>query len=140
MAGLRGRGASRTRICGASVMSHRGTSATLTRHQADSLLTPHDIRLPPAVCMECWHATFQGTTVNIGQRRIANLLGAHTETVNLALHELEDREHICIRGAAKARCIYHLCSLVFGQKQRAGFEEVISRPSCTPRLASVGTD
>ena len=83
---------------------------------------------------------FQGTTVNIGQRRIANLLGAHTETVNLALHELEDREHICIRGAGKARRIYHLCSLVFGQKQRAGFEEVISSPSRTPRLATVGTD
>ena len=83
---------------------------------------------------------FQGTTVNIGQRRIANLLGAHTETVNLALHELEERKHICIRGVAKARRIYHLCSSVFGQKQRAGVEEVISSPSRTPRLASVRSD
>jgi hypothetical protein len=30
--------------------------------------------------------------------------------------------------------------LVFGQKQRAGFEEVISSPSRSPRLASVRTD
>lgn len=58
---------------------------------------------------------FPGTTVNMGQRRIANLLGTHTETVNLALHELEERKHICIRGAGKARRIYHLCSSVFGQ-------------------------
>ncbi len=84
--------------------------------------------------------TFQGTTVNIGQRRIANLLGTHTETVNLALHELAERKHICIRGVGKARRIYHLCSLVFGQKQRAGIEEVISSPSRSPRLASVRSD
>lgn len=84
--------------------------------------------------------TFQGTTVNMGQRRIAKLLGIHTETVNLALHELEQRRHICIRGAGKARRVYHLCSMVFGQKQRAGIEEVISSPSRTPRLASVRMD
>jgi hypothetical protein len=76
----------------------------------------------------------------MGQRRIANLLGAHSETVNLALHELEERKHICIRGAGRALRIYHLCSSVFGQKQRAGAEEVISSPSRTPRLASVGSD
>src|SRR5580658_1802240 len=30
---------------------------------------------------------FQGTTANIGQRRIANLLGVHVGTVNRSLHE-----------------------------------------------------
>ena len=80
---------------------------------------------------------FQGTTANIGQRRIAKLLGVHAETVNLAIHELEACKHIRVRGTGKARRIYHLCSLVFGQKQRAGIEEVISSPSRTPRLASV---
>ena len=83
---------------------------------------------------------FQGTTANIGQRRIANLLGVHVGTVNRALHELEEHEHITIRGRGNGRRIYHLRSLVFGQKQRAGVEEVISSPSRTPRLASVGTD
>ena len=80
---------------------------------------------------------FQGTTVRMGQRRIASLLGAHVETVNLAIQELEARQHICIRGAGKARRVYHPRSAIFGQKQRAGVEEVISSPSRTPRLASV---
>ena len=80
---------------------------------------------------------FQGTAVRIGQRRIAGLLGVHQETVNLALHELESSEHISIRGAGKNRRSYHLHSLVFGQKQRAGIEEVISSPSGTRRFASM---
>jgi hypothetical protein len=80
---------------------------------------------------------YQGTTVKIGQRRIAKLLGLHVETVNLAIHELEGRRHIVVRGNGKARRLYHLSSAVFGQKQRAGVEEVISSPSRTPRLASV---
>jgi hypothetical protein len=45
---------------------------------------------------------FQGTTANIGQRRIANLLGVHVGTVNRSLHELEERRHIAIRGKGKA--------------------------------------
>jgi hypothetical protein len=53
---------------------------------------------------------------------------------------LEAHQHISIRGSGKGRRIYHLRSLVFGQKQRAGIEEVISSPSRTPRLASVRTD
>jgi hypothetical protein len=79
---------------------------------------------------------YQGTTVRIGQRRIAGLLGVHLETVNVALHELELSGHISIRGSGKERRCYHLHSSVFGQKQRAGIEEVISSPSRTPRLAS----
>jgi DNA-binding MarR family transcriptional regulator len=81
--------------------------------------------------------TFQGTTASIGQRRIAGLLGLHVETVNRALHQLESRRHISIRGVGKNRRTYHLHSMVFGQKQRAGIEEVISSRSRTPRLASI---
>jgi DNA-binding MarR family transcriptional regulator len=80
---------------------------------------------------------YQGTTVRIGQRRIAGLLGVHVETVNVALHQLESRKHISINGSGKDRRSYHLHSPVFGQKQRAGFEEVISSPSRMPRLATV---
>jgi hypothetical protein len=80
---------------------------------------------------------YQGTTVRIGQRRIAKLLGLHVETVNVAIHELEDRQHIAIRGSGRARRVYHLASFVFGQKQRAGVEEVIGSPSGGRRLASV---
>ena len=79
---------------------------------------------------------YQGTTVRIGQRRVAKLLGLHVETVNVALHQLESCEHIAIRGSGKDRRTYHLQSRVFGQKQRAGIEEVISSPSRTRRLAS----
>ena len=80
---------------------------------------------------------YQGATVKIGQRRIAKLLGVHVETVNVAIHELEDRRHIAIQGEGKARLLYHLSSFVFGQKQRAGVEEVISSPSRMRRFASV---
>jgi hypothetical protein len=83
---------------------------------------------------------YQGTTVRIGQRRIARLLGLHVETVNAAIHELETLRHIAVRGQGKTRRIYHLCSSVFGQKQRDGIEEVISSPSRTPRFASIRTE
>jgi len=81
--------------------------------------------------------TFQGTTVSIGHRRIAGILGLHKETVGTAIHELEEGKHIVIRGRGKARRVYHLQSTVFGQKQRAGVEEVISSPSGGRRLATV---
>ena len=81
--------------------------------------------------------TYQGTTVSIGHRRIAGILGLHKETVGIAVRELEERKHIVIKGKGKARRVYHLQSPVFGQKQRAGIEEVISSPRRTPRLASV---
>ena len=83
---------------------------------------------------------YQGTTVRIGQRRVAKLLGLHVETVNVALHQLESCEHIAIRGGGKDRRTYHLQSRVFGQKQRDGIREVIRSPSRMPRLASVRRD
>ena len=103
----------------------------------DSVL--YDGRLSPAArCVYgvlARHA-YQGTTVRIGQRRIAKLLRMHLETVNATIHELERRGHIVINGIGKARRMYHLSSPVFGQKQRTGIEEVIGSPSGVPRLAS----
>lgn len=81
--------------------------------------------------------TYQGTTVSIGHRRMASLLGIHKETVGNAIQELEGRKHIVIRGSGKSRRVYHLESSVFGQKQRADIQELISSPSRTPRLATV---
>src|SRR5207249_1353532 len=78
-----------------------------------------------------------GTTVRIGQRRIATRLGFHLETVGHAIRKLEARGHITIVGRGNARRMYHLHSNVFGAKQRAGVEEVISSPSGGQRLASV---
>jgi hypothetical protein len=95
----------------------------------------------PGVTARCVYGVlaryaYQGTTVRIGQRRVAKLLGLHVETVNVALHQLESCDHIAIRGSGKDRSTYHLQSRVFGQKQRAGIEEVISSPSRTRRLAT----
>jgi hypothetical protein len=83
---------------------------------------------------------FQGTTVKIGQRRIAHVLGMHVETVNGAIHELEEREHIAIRGQGQSRRVYCLRSSVFGKKQCAGVDEVISSPSGGRRFASARRD
>jgi hypothetical protein len=41
------------------------------------------------------------------------------------------------QAVAPGAFICNACVAVFGQKQRAGIEEVISSPSRTPRLASV---
>jgi hypothetical protein len=104
----------------------------------DSVLRDHAL----SATARCVYAllsryTYQGTTVSIGHRRIAGILGVHKETVGTAIHELEGRKHIVIKGKGKTRRVYHLQSAVFGQKQRAGVEEVISSPSRTPRFASV---
>jgi len=82
---------------------------------------------------------FQGTTVKIGQRRIAKDLRCHVATVNSGIHELAACGHICIRSRGRSRGMYHLSSRVFGQKQRAGIEEAISSPSRMLRLASTRT-
>lgn len=44
-----------------------------------------------------------------------------------------------IANRAKTVCSYQLNSLVFGQKQRAGVQEIVSSPSGGRRLASVRT-
>ena len=82
-------------------------------------------------------AVHQGTVAKMGQRRISKLLGIHQETVALALRELAERGHITVSGNGNYRRTYHLHSDVFGQKQRAGVEEVIGSPSGGRRLATV---
>jgi len=53
---------------------------------------------------------FQGTTVRIGQRRIAKLLGIHLETVNKAIHELETAitypSRVTARPGESTTCIH----------------------------------
>lgn len=85
---------------------------------------------------------WQGTTAKIGQRRIADLLQIRQATVSAALKELAERGHIEVKSGkdgAKDRGLYCLLSPIFGQKQRAGVDEVISSPSGNRRLASVRT-
>ena len=83
-------------------------------------------------------AVWQGTTAKIGTRLIAGSIHASRRLVIDSLRRLEARGHIQKATVRRGeREIYVLNSLVFGQKQRAGIEEVISSPSRTPRLASV---
>ncbi len=104
----------------------------------DSVL--YDSRL--SLACRCVYAVLagsvhQGTVARMGQRRISKRLGIHQETVALALRELAAAGHITITGTGNLRRTYHLHSDVFGQKQRAGIQEIISSPSRTARLASV---
>jgi hypothetical protein len=71
---------------------------------------------------------------------MARSIHASRRLVIDSLRRLEEREHIQKAAVRRGeRELYVLNSLVFGQKQRAGIEEVISSPSRTPRLASVRT-
>ena len=93
-----------------------------------------DIRVYCMLAGPVW----QGTTAKIGTRLIAGSIHASRRLVIDSLRRLEARGHIQKATVRRGeREIYVLNSLVFGQKQRAGIEEVISSPSRTPRLASV---
>jgi hypothetical protein len=100
----------------------------------DAGLKVLDIRVYCMLAGSVW----QGTTARIGTRLIARSVHASRRLVIQSLGRLEKRGHlrraVVLRGQ---REIYILTSPVFGQKQRAGVEEVISSPSRTPRLASV---
>jgi hypothetical protein len=86
-------------------------------------------------------AVWQGSTAKIGTRLIAKSIHASRRLVIGSLRRLAARGHIQKTTRRRGeRELYVLTSMVFGQKQRAGIEEVISSPSRTPRLASVRID
>ena len=101
---------------------------------ADSRLEARDIRIYCVLAAGCW----QGSVANIGKRRIAKEARCAECKVSESLKRLETAGHIQrqpgqIRGQ---RARYVLLSLVFGQKQRAGVDEVALGPN-GPRLVSV---
>jgi hypothetical protein len=100
----------------------------------DRRLKPLDVRVYCIIS----GPTFQGTTSQVGQRLIANLIHAARVSVVESLRRLECCGHIkrAVRKRGR-REMYLMTSKVFGKKQRAGHEEIISSPSGTPRLASV---
>jgi hypothetical protein len=100
----------------------------------DKQLKPLDIRV---YCMISG-PTFQATTAKVGTRRIAECTHASRRLVIESIRRLEDCGHIR-RGKQQRgkRELYIVTSAVFGQKQRAGIQEVISGPSKTRRLATV---
>jgi hypothetical protein len=121
-------------VCGISAQFNEEKYARIP----DSVL--RDAELSPAA--RCVYGAlarhvYQGSTLNIGQRRLAHFVGMNVGTVNRSLHALEERSHITIVGEGKVRRVYHLNSFVFGKKQRAGVREAIGSPSGGLRLASV---
>jgi len=86
-------------------------------------------------------SVWQGNTARIGTRLLAGYVRASRRLVVKSLQRLERRGHIEKAAARRGqRQMYVLLSPIFGRKQRAGFEEVISSPSRSPRLASVRID
>lgn len=63
-------------------------------------------------------------SVTRGQRVIAQAIGAHVETVNRALHELEEHRHIEIQGAGQSRRRYKLLSPVYWLHGDSAGEEI----------------
>lgn len=103
----------------------------------------HDSEL--TACARCVYAelaswVFEGRIAKIGQRKIAQLLGFHQETVSLAILELAKRNHIRIgRDGNGKRQAYELLSPAFGQKQ--GKRDIIrSAPSGVPRYVSLDNE
>ena len=122
----------------------------LVRKPSQKLVQSHWNRIPDSVLLDkrlnasarCVYAylagtVHQGTVATVGQRRIAGKLGFSKSTVNEAIKELASNEHIKVIACGAQRYRYHLTSEVFGQKQRAGVETLVSAPR--RRLATVRT-
>ena len=111
--------------------------ARLPREVAcDQALKLLDIRVYCMLSGSVW----QGNTAQIGTRLLARYVGASRRLVVESLGRLEQRGHLHKAARRGQRQMYVLTSSVFGKKQRAGIEEVISSPSRTPRFASVGRE
>jgi hypothetical protein len=80
-----------------------------------------------------------GRTVRIGQRKIAELLGVHQETVLEGIKELCLHKHIEIARTASQRSIYILLSSTFGKAQGQR-DVVVSGPGGGRRYASLDNE
>jgi len=128
------------------------TSVPLVGHRSDPLSRAHYSRVPvdvlfdpqlknrdkviyAALAIHCW----QGSVASIGKRRIAKLTCCAERLVIESLNRLEAYGHILRASVQRGqRAQYVLKSPVFGQKQRAGVQEIITTHDGRRRLASVG--
>jgi hypothetical protein len=109
-----------------------------TEVSQDRRLKHRDIRVYGALAASCW----QGNVASVGKRRLANLAQCAPRLVIDSLARLVAAGHIAktpdrLRGQ---RARYVLLSPVFGQKQRAGVEEIAIGPGGRRRLVSVRKD
>ena len=99
---------------------------------ADSRLKHRDVCVYAVIASEVW----QGNYACVGQRLISGAVHSSPRRVAESIARLERFGHVrrTVEPRGK-RGGYVLLSEVFGSKQRAGVQEVISRPR--KRLASV---
>jgi len=85
---------------------------------------------------------FQGSVAKVGKRLLSRLAGCAERLVIDSLKKLEITGHIQKAPDRRRgqRAWYILTSPVFGQKQRAGVDEVAIIPGGQPRLVSVKKD
>ena len=126
------------------LVGHRGDPLSRAQYSriplevlADRQLKNCDLRIYAVLAGSCW----QGSTVGIGKRLIATRAPCAERLVVPGLKRLEARGHIDRLPVKRGqRGLYHLRSAVFGQKQRAGVEELVVTPDGKPRLATVRRD
>jgi hypothetical protein len=130
---------------GEPVVGHTGEP--LSRYQysrvprevaEDRRLKARDIRVYSVLAGFCW----QGNVSQVGKRRIARLAACAERLVVESLKRLEATGHLQKNPGRRRgqRGRYVLTSAVFGQKQRAGVEEVAAGPGGRLRLVSVRKD
>jgi len=104
---------------------------------SDRRLKSVDIRVYAVLAASCW----QGSTVSVGKRLISKRAPCAERLVAPSLKRLEAAGHIRkVPMKRGQRGLYHLRSAVFGQKQRAGVQEMIVTPDGKQRLATVRRD
>jgi hypothetical protein len=126
---------------GDPLVGHRGDPLSRVRFSrvprevsTDRRLTRVDLRVYAVLSAFCW----QGSTVSAGKRLIAKQAPCAERLVAPSLKRLERTGHILkVPRKRGQRGFYHLSSLVFGQKQRAGVHEMTVTPGGKRRLASV---
>jgi hypothetical protein len=105
---------------------------------ADPRLEARGVRIYCVLASACW----QGSVAQVGKRLIATEACCAECTVISSLRKLEAAGHTQKQPGRRRghRAMYVLLSPVFGQKQRAGVEEVISGPDGRRSLATVRKD
>ena len=100
----------------------------------DPKLSASAVRLYGVLAAHVW----QGKTVRLGYRKMAELAAMSKSTVQLAIVELIERKHVTASGMGSGRRnLYTLTSELFGQKQ-GDADVVVSHPRTgRKRLVSV---
>jgi hypothetical protein len=114
----------------------RSQYARLPREvSGDRRLKHRDTRVYAVLARSCW----QGNVAQVGKREIAKMTPCAERLVVESLRRLEATGHIQRQPGRRRgqRGRYILLSPIFGQKQRAGLEEVIVTPKGRRRLVSV---